>query len=261
VAAVAEMLGFEKELEAGPQSLSPEQRRRLGLARAMVRQPKVYLFDEPFAGLGPNAARRGRAEITKLHQRSSTTIVYTTSDSAEAMALGERTVMINQGVVQQDADASTIFREPANLFVATFFGDPPMNLVRGMVKQERDGFLFSEDGDGTIALRLPDSRFAGAKDFTGKPIVLGIRPEAIEIAFAGADAGQSAASFRALVERAEPRGVATDLYLQTGAHELICRSRRWVDQTEGGHRLQFEIQLGNVHLFDAASGGRIMAKP
>jgi multiple sugar transport system ATP-binding protein len=261
VAAVAAMLGFEKELQASPQSRSPEQRRRLGLARAMVRQPKVYLFDEPFAGLGPDAARRGRAEITKLHQRSSATIVYATSNPAEAMSLGERTVVINQGVVQQDADAATIFQAPANLSVASFFGDPPMNLVRGMVKQERDGFLFSEDGDGTIALRLPDSRLAGAKDFAGKPIVLGIRPEEIEIASAAEDADRSAASFRALVDRAEPRGVETDLYLQTGAHELICRSRRWVDQAEGGHRLQFEIQPGNVHLFDPASGDRIMAEP
>jgi multiple sugar transport system ATP-binding protein len=260
VAAVAEMLGFEKELEAGPQSLSPEQRRRLGLARAMVRQPKVYLFDEPFAGLGPDAARRGRAEITKLHQRSSTTIIYTTSDPAEAMALGERTVVINQGVVQQDADAATIFREPANLFVAGFFGDPSMNLVRGMVKQERDGFLFSEDGDGTIAIQLPVLRFAGAKDFAGKSIVLGIRPEEIEIASSAGDADRSAASFQALVSRAEPRGFETDLYLQTGAHELICRSRRWVDQAEGGRRLHLEIQPGSVHLFDPASGGRIMAK-
>jgi multiple sugar transport system ATP-binding protein len=136
-----------------------------------------------------------------------------------------------------------------------------MNLVRGMVKQERDGFLFSEDGDGTIAIQLPVLRFAGAKDFAGKSIVLGIRPEEIEIASAAGDAGRSAASFRALVERAEPRGVETDLYLQTGAHELICRSRRWIDQTEGGRRLHLEIQPGNVHLFDPASGGRIMAKP
>jgi multiple sugar transport system ATP-binding protein len=261
VAAVAEMLGFEKKLETSPQSLSPEQRRRLGLARAMVRQPKVYLFDEPFAGLGSDGARSGRGEIAKLHQRSSATVVYATSNPAEAMALGERTVVMNQGVVQQDADAATIFREPGNLFVAGFFGDPPMNLVQGMVKLERDGFLFSEDGDGTIAIRLPDSRLAGAKDFAGKPIVLGIRPEAIEIASAAGDAGRSAASFRALVDRAEPRGVETDLYLQTGAHELICRSRRRVDQAEGGCRLQFEIQPGNVHLFDPSSGGRIMAKP
>jgi len=260
VLAVAEMFGLEKELEINPRSLSPEQQRRLGLARALVLQPKVYLFDQPFSGLGPDGARRARAEIRKLHQRSSATIIYATSDPAEAMALGERTVLLEEGVVRQDADALTIFREPADLFVAGFFGDPPMNFIRGTLRQERDGLLFSEDGDGTIAFRLPASRLNGAKDFVGKSIVCGIRPEEIEIASSGAETDRSAVGFRALVERAEPEGTATDLYLQTGAHGLICRSRRWIDPAEGGHRLQFEIQLGNLHFFDPASGRRIMAE-
>jgi multiple sugar transport system ATP-binding protein len=136
-----------------------------------------------------------------------------------------------------------------------------MNLVHGTLKQEREEFLFSEDGDGTIALWLPVSRFAGAKDFLGKPSVLGIRPEEIEIAPSAGDAERSGASFRALVERAEPSGSATDLYLQTGAHALICRSRQWVDQGKGGNRLQFEIQLEKVQLFDPVSGERVTQEP
>jgi multiple sugar transport system ATP-binding protein len=258
VGAVAEMLGIEKLLEANPKSISDEDRQRIALARVMVRQPKVYLFDDPFRGLQPDARMRGRAEIAKLHQRSSTTILYATNDPTEAMALGERTVILDRGGVQQDAAARVVFDAPANLFVARFFGEPPMNLVHGTIKQERDRVLFAESGEGTIAVPLAASRFPGAQELAGKPVVLGFRPGDIEMAAEGAD--RSAATFRALVERTEARGAETDLYLQTGAHELICRSRRWAEQIEGGHRFQFEIQLGKAHLFDPDSGDRIMAE-
>ncbi len=261
VTAVATILGLENELTALPFSLSPEQQRCVGLARAMALQPKVYLFDEPFSGLGPDAVRRGRAEIGKLQQRSSATIIYATSDPVEALAQGERTVIMNQAGPQQDADAATVFREPANLFVAGFFGDPPMNLVRGTLKQERAGLLFSEDGDGTIALRLPASRLRGAENLVGKSVVLGVRPQEIEIASAAGDGDRLAASFRALVARAELSGTGTDLYIQTGAHELICRSRQWGDQGKGGNRLHFAIQLESVHFFEASSGQLILPEP
>jgi multiple sugar transport system ATP-binding protein len=261
VAAVAETLGLRDQLSSQPQSLSPEQQRFVGLARAMVRQPKVYLFDEPFADLQPAAASRGRAAIAALRLRASSTILYATTDPVEALAFGARTVIFDGGVVQQDADAQAIFDEPANLFVAKFFGDPPMNLVHGTLKQERDAVVFSEAGDGTIAIRWPASRFTGAKELAGGPAVLGFRPQAVEIATAAGEANRFSKAFRALVERAEPKGGETDLYLRTGAHELICRSGRWAGQAEGGHRFQFEIELGKTHLFDAVSGSRIMAEP
>jgi multiple sugar transport system ATP-binding protein len=258
VAAVAGLLGLQDHLSANSKSLSREQRRFVGLARTMVRQPKVYLFDEPFVNLERTAASRGRAAIAELRQRSSATILYATSDPAEALALGARTVIMDDGMVQQDGVAQSIFDEPANLFVAKFFGDPPMNLVHGTIKQERDGVTFSETGDGTIAVRLPAARFSGAKELAGRPIILGFRPEAVEIVSAGDGSGTS---FRALVDRAEPRGQETDLYVQTGAHELVCRSGLWAGQGEGGHRFQFEIQLEKAHLFDAASGRRVTLEP
>jgi len=260
VAAVAETLGLQDQLSAKPQSLSPEQQRLVGLARAMVRQPKVYLFDEPFANLDPAAAGRGRAAIATLRLRSSSTILYSTSDPVEALAFGARTVVLEDGAVQQDADMQTIFDEPANLFVAKFFGDPPMNLVHGTLKQERDAVIFSEAGDGTIAIRWPASRFAGAKELTGGPVVLGFRPQAVEIAEVPEEANRASNAFRALVDRAEPKGPETDLYVRTGAHELICRSHRWAGREEAGHRFQFEIELEKTHLFDAVSGGRIMSE-
>lgn len=261
VAAVAETLGLQDQLSAKPQSLSREQQRFVGLARAMVRQPQVYLFDEPFANLDPAAAGRGRAAIAALRLRSSSTILYSTSDPVDALAFGARTVILKEGVVQQDADAQAIFDEPANLFVAKFFGDPPMNLVHGALKPERDAVVFSEAGDGTIAIRWPASRFTGAKELVGGPVVLGFRSQAVEIADASGEANRSSNAFRALVDRAEPKGEETDLYLRTGAHELICRSRRWSRGEESGHRFQFEIELGKTHLFDAVSGKRILSEP
>jgi multiple sugar transport system ATP-binding protein len=261
VAAVAETLGLQDQLSAKPQSLSREQQRFVGLARAMVRQPKVYLFDEPFANLDPAPAGRGRAAIAALRLRSSSTILYSTSDPVEALAFGARTVILKDGVPQQDADAQAIFDEPANLFVAKFFGDPPINLVRGTLKQERDTVSFSESGDGTIAICWSASRFTGAKELNAGPVVLGFRPQDVEIAGAPEEANRSSNAFRALVDRVEPKGAETDLYLRTGAHELICRSHRWAGPGDSGHRLQFEIEPGKTHLFDAVSGGRIMSEP
>src|ERR1041385_575795 len=152
IASVAAALDLEAQLERKAESLSAEQRRLVALARAMVRQPKVYLFDEPFAGLEPTAARRGRAEIVKLYRRSSATIIYATTDPSEALALAERTVVLIDGVVQQDGRSQNIYDAPANLAVARFFGDPPMNLVDGTLKQERNALVFSKAGDGTISV-------------------------------------------------------------------------------------------------------------
>jgi multiple sugar transport system ATP-binding protein len=261
ITTVAETLGLQEQLSASPESLSADERRFLGLARAMVRQPKVYLFDEPFKDLDATAMRCGRTAIAQLRQRSSATIVYAASDLMEALAFGGRTVVLENGVVQQDADARTIFDEPANLFVAKSFEDPPMNLVAGTLKQERDALAFSETGDGTIAIRLPASRFAGASGVTGRPLILGFHPEAVEIANPAETGRASGTSFRALVDRVEPKGAETDLYLRTGAHQLICQSRRWAGQGAGGHRFQFEIDVEKAHLFDAVSGLRLTQGP
>jgi multiple sugar transport system ATP-binding protein len=196
-------------------------------------------------------ASRGRAAIAALQQRSSATIIYATSDPAEALSLGARTVVIAGGTVQQDADAQTVYNSPANLTVAKFFGEPPMNLVHGTVKQERDGFVFVEAGEGTIAVNLPGPRFDGAKDPAGRAAILGFRAESVEIA-SSEGSNRPALGFRAVVERSEPRGAQTDLYLRTGAHELICRTAHWEEGR--GRRLQFAIDLEKASFFDAETG-------
>ena len=261
IGAVASALGLEAELRGNAAQLSREQQLFLGLARAMVRQPKIYLFDEPFADLEPGASRRGRAEIVKLHQRSSATIVYATTVPGEALALGERTVVLADGAVQQDGMPQTIYNAPANLAVARFFGNPPMNLVPGTLKLERNVVVFSEAGDGTISVPLSADQFANASNFVGKPVVLGFRPEDIEIDFATSDGKPALGSFRALVERAEPTGPGADLYLQTGAHALIASSQPWSEAEGGGHRVQFRINPAKAHLFDPATGLRVTQEP
>jgi multiple sugar transport system ATP-binding protein len=177
------------------------------------------------------------------------------------MSMGVRTVVIGRGIVQQDATAELIYKEPANLFVAGFVGNPPMNSIEGTLKQDRDSLLFSEAGDGTIELGLPNSRFARARDFAGRPVILGIRPESLEICSApagGEPVARSSARFRALVDWVEPQGAGTILHLQTGAHRLACRTGSGVDTPDEGIRAQFEVNLEETHLFDAESGVRIM---
>jgi multiple sugar transport system ATP-binding protein len=253
IASVAEELEMQSRLDAPAGSLSAAERLFLGLARAMVRQPRLYLFDHPFANLGPLEASRGRGAIAALQQRSSATIIYATSDPSEALALGARTVIVANAAVQQDADAQTVYDSPTNLAVARFFGEPPMNLVQGTVKRERDKLLFLETGEGTIAVNLSGPGFDGATDLAGKPVVLGFRAESVEIA-SSEGSNRPALGFRAVVERAEPRGAQTDLYLRTGAHKLICRTAGW--EEGGGRRLQFAIDPEKASLFDAETGLR-----
>ena len=256
IAAVAEILKMQDQFEVFPESLSAAEGRLVGLARVMVRQPRVYLFDRPFANLGSADSSRGRAAIAELRQRASATIVYATNDPGEALALGTRTVVIDSGVIQQDADAPTIYHSPANLAVAKFFGDPPMNLVQGTLKRDRDAVTFVEAGEGTITLRLP--LFDAATDLAGKPVTLGFRPESIMIATSSDGSNRSGTSFRAVVDRTEPRGSQTDLYLRTGAHELICRTAAW--DSHGGRRLEFAIGPARAHLFTGETGLRLTSE-
>lgn len=256
VLAAAGLLGLQDSLGRKPESLSGEQRQRIAIARAIALQPKAFLFDRPLATLEPEERARMRHEIVKLHQRLQATMVYTTHDPIEAMALGARVIVMNEGVVQQEGTALSLYEEPANVFVAGLL-DPPMNLIRGTLKQDRDGIVFRESEEGTIELRLPPSRFPGAADFAGGLVLLGVRPEEIEVAENTKNAEQASGRFPALIDLVEAIGRESNLYLQTGAHTLLCRSARQMDHREAGHRSQFELDAEKVRLFDPVSGRRI----
>jgi len=249
----AAILGIEGLLERKPKALSGGQRQRVALGRAIVRQPKVFLFDEPLSNLDAKMRVQMRTEITKLHQKLQATMIYVTHDQVEAMTMGTRIVVMKDGVIQQADEPLRIYHNPANLFVAGFLGSPPMNLVLGRVERDSGGLVFREAGGGpiTVALGNPPGYAACA----GRETTLGVRPEHCELV---ADSETPPAdSFEALVELVEPMGAETYFYLSTGPHQLICRSPAESTHRSDGSRQRFRIQAHRVHLFDLASGDRI----
>jgi multiple sugar transport system ATP-binding protein len=256
VLAVAGILGLQELLEHKSESLSGEQRQRVAIGRAIALQPKVFLFGEPLANLEAKARGQMRNEITKLHQRLQATMIYGTHDSIEAMAMGGRIVVMNDGAIQQIGTARALYDEPENVFVAEFVGSSPMNLIRGTLKPDRDGVFFSEVDEGTIEVRLPIAELPAEQAFLGKPVLLGIRPEQITISESSRTERYSG-SFPAIMDLVEATGGETNLYLRTGAHRFVCRTRRGLDPREAGHRAQFQLNLEKVCLFDPISGRRI----
>jgi len=256
VLAAAGLLGLQELLERKPESLSEEQGQRVAIARAIALQPKVFLFDRVLSTLRAEVRARMRNEIVKLHQRLQITMIFATHDPIEAMAMGGRVIVMKEGVAQQDGTALALYDEPANVFVAGFL-DPPMNLVRGTLKQDREWLVFKEVEDGTIELRLPISEFPGAGDFAGEVVLLGVRPGDIEVAENTKIAEQVPGRFPALIDSVELVGRESNLSLQTGAHTLVCRSQRQIAHEEAGHRSQFKLNAEKVCLFDPVSGRRI----
>jgi multiple sugar transport system ATP-binding protein len=254
--AAAGIVGLQELLKGKPKSLSAEQCQRVAIGRAIALQPRVFLFDEPLANLDARTRRQMRGEIAKLHQRLQATTIYATHDPLEAMAIGGRIVIMNDGVVEQQGTAQTLYDEPANIFVAGFTGSPPMNLVRGVLKQDRDWLLFSEAEDGTIEVRLPISEFPSGGNFVGKPVLLGIRPEGIRMV-ESTKVERYSGGFPAIIDLVEAMGAEANLHLQTGAHALVCRVELGVDHWEAGHRGRFELKMNKLCLFDPISKRRI----
>jgi multiple sugar transport system ATP-binding protein len=254
----AGILGIESLLDRKPKALSGGQRQRVAVGRAIVRQPKVFLFDEPLSNLDAKMRVQMRTEITKLHQRLQATMIYVTHDQIEAMTMGDRIVVMNEGVVQQNDAPLTLYNNPVNLFVAGFLGSPPMNFISGTLKQDDEKIRFSEIEGGTIEVAFPAAERPSAREFIGKEMILGIRPEDLEVATFSRKEGKALGiGFPAIVDIVEPMGAETNLYLQSGAHTLVCRSQGAFDHGEAGRRLQFEMNLSKAHLFDPLSTNRL----
>lgn len=255
VLAAAEIVGLHEQLEHKAKSLSSEQCQRLALARAIALQPKVFLFDEPLLGLEAKTRAQMRDEIRKLRQRLQITMIYATHDPAEAMTMGDRLVVLNDGAIQQEGTASEIYDEPENTMVAQFVGSPQMNLIRGTLKPDGDSFLFSEIEGGTIETRLPVARFSSGHTLAGKPVLLGIRPEEIAVSELPKKERYSG-HFAAIIDFVEMTSGQTDFHLQTGAHRVICRGSAMANDRDGGHRGQFQLNSGKARLFDPETGRR-----
>jgi multiple sugar transport system ATP-binding protein len=256
VTEAAAILGIQGWLDRKPGALSACERQRAAVARAVVRQPKVFLFDEPLANFDAGVRAQLRAELIKLHQNLQATMIYATRDQADAMAMADRIVVMNQGVIQQTGIPGALYREPDNLFVAGFLGRPPMNLLRGKLRESGDALIFKEGEGGVIELKLPPR--AEARAFAGREVIAGIRPEDIVIATDLQGAQRPATQrFQCLVDLAEPMGAEANVHLQTGAHTLVCRTGTPIGNDEAGHRMRFDIDPARVHFFDPETARRL----
>ena len=248
----AETLGITDYLQRRPKELSGGQRQRVAVGRAIVRKPKVFLFDEPLSNLDAKMRVQMRTEIKRLHHKLETTMIYVTHDQVEAMTMGDRICVMKDGLIQQVADPLTIYEKPANLFVAGFIGTPPMNLFHGRLERTGKTFCFT---DGDINLALPASWNKVAEQQGDKPVVFGVRPE--NIGHKDAAAELSSPKLRARVEVVEPMGAETNLNLKTEHASLIAtvdpHIRPKVDEI-----IELPIDLSMAHLFDAESEKMIL---
>ncbi len=243
----AEILGITELLDRRPKALSGGQRQRVAVGRAIVRQPKVFLFDEPLSNLDAKLRVQMRTEISKLHTRLQSTMIYVTHDQVEAMTMGDRIVVMLDGVIQQVAPPLELYNHPVNRFVAGFIGSPPMNMIEGKLIAE-NGALFFVDEKATIKLQTPKSREATLEAYADKPITLGIRPEQLLDNLAQQE--KPGVSINAMVEVVEPMGSEINLYLSVGGQSLTARIHSDAPpEVEKPHILDVDMEA--THFFDA----------
>jgi len=250
VARVAKLLQIEPLLERKPSQLSGGQQQRVAMGRALARRPKIYLFDEPLSNLDAKLRVEMRTEIKLMHQRLKTTTVYVTHDQIEAMTLGDKVAVMKDGVIQQFGTPHEIYNNPANLFVASFIGSPPMNFVPLRIRQ-RDGrwvgVLNSEQG--SCELPLPITSDDGLRD---RELILGIRPEQIGLA----GVGTADFSLAVNIEVVEPTGPDTLVVFTLNQVKACCRLMP--DQAPRvGETLNLQFDPRKALLFDAQTGERL----
>ena len=241
---VATMLGLDSLLARKPAQLSGGQRQRVAMGRAVVRRPKVFLFDEPLSNLDAKLRVQMRTEIKALHQRLRTTSVYVTHDQVEAMTMADRIVVMHDGRVEQIGTPLELYDRPVNLFVAGFIGSPAMNFIDGTLRRE-DGRAWIETKEHMM---LPVPGNAAGRD--GQAVVYGIRPEHLAIAGDGAD------GVKATVQVVEPTGAETFVYAELGATQLCAVFTERYD-FRAGATIRLAPRRDLVHLFDAQSGRKL----
>ncbi|MCU7650444.1 ABC transporter ATP-binding protein [Pseudomonas piscis] len=250
VARVAKLLQIEHLLARKPGQLSGGQQQRVAMGRALARRPKIYLFDEPLSNLDAKLRVEMRTEMKLMHQRLKTTTVYVTHDQIEAMTLGDKVAVMKDGIIQQFGTPQQIYNDPANLFVASFIGSPPMNFIP-LRLQRREGRLLALLDSGQARCELPlGPRDAGLEE---REVILGIRPE--QIALAPVEAN-GLPSIRAEVEVVEPTGPDTLVFVTLNGTKVCCRLAP--DQAPAaGQNLTLQFDPARVLLFDAQSGERL----
>jgi multiple sugar transport system ATP-binding protein len=240
----AQILGIEGLLERKPKALSGGQRQRVAVGRAIVRKPKVFLFDEPLSNLDAKLRVQMRTEISKLHSRLHATMIYVTHDQVEAMTMGDRIVVLKDGLIQQVADPMTLYDSPVNKFVAGFIGSPAMNFIDGRLTDNKGLFL----DEGTFKAKVPEHMEDRLRPYAGKDVVFGVRPEAIHEKTMSELAGEKA-GFKATVEVVEPMGNETIVYVTTGQSPLVARLIAG-REIKPNSEIELFIDMRRVHFFD-----------
>ncbi|PYZ78685.1 sugar ABC transporter ATP-binding protein [Citrobacter koseri] len=235
----AQILGLRDYLKRKPGALSGGQRQRVALGRAIVREAGVFLMDEPLSNLDAKLRVQMRAEISKLHQKLNTTIIYVTHDQTEAMTMATRIVIMKDGIVQQVGAPKMVYNHPANMFVAGFIGSPAMNFIRGAI----DGDKFVTE---TLKLTIPDDKLNALikQGHEHKAVVMGIRPEDIH------PEKQDGNSITARISVAELTGAEFMLYTTVGGHELVVRAGAIKDYS-AGENITIHFDMAKCHFFDA----------
>ncbi len=246
----AKLLGIEHLLRRKPGALSGGQRQRVALGRAIVRNPRVFLFDEPLSNLDAGLRLTTRAELKSLHQRLRTTTIYVTHDQAEAMSLGTRVCVVRDGEIQQTAGPMEVYERPVNKFVAGFLGTPPMNFFAGDLKLKNDTAYFAIGND---TVRLPQRLKNVLRDYYDKQMVLGVRPENIS---PQQSPGLTDNTISAMVNVIEPVGSRTDAYLTHTSGQKFIAGIDPHTTLEVNDNVKLYFDFEKIHIFEPEETGR-----
>jgi multiple sugar transport system ATP-binding protein len=246
----AEILGIQEYLNRKPRQLSGGQRQRVALGRAIVRHPQVFLFDEPLSNLDAKLRVQMRVELKKLHVRLGTTAVYVTHDQVEAMTLGDRVVVMRDGVVQQVGEPLQLYNQPANRFVAGFIGSPAMNFITVTAAENGGAIWLANSG---LRIKVPAAYADRLRDHVGRELTLGVRPEDLRLA---SSTDSSEMSFDSVVEVIEQLGSETLLDVKVGPNAMVAAVAPMT-----GPRIRDQIRLSlnpeRLHFFDSKTGAAV----
>ncbi|MCL5961832.1 MAG: ABC transporter ATP-binding protein [Chloroflexi bacterium] len=244
---VAEILGIDALLKRKPKQLSGGQRQRVAVGRAIVREPKVFLMDEPLSNLDAKLRVQTRAELVKLHNRLQTTVIYVTHDQVEAMTMGSRIAVMKDGILQQLDTPQNLYEHPANLFVAEFIGSPSMNFFDAqLVGRSSEMSLRNE----AFELRVPQTRNQKLGERLGKDVIVGIRPEHISERTNGSAAEEG--TVKAKIDVVEPLGSEAIVYLKAGRTGFVARTS-YRPELRIGQDIEVTLNMDRIHVFDPSS--------
>lgn len=249
VVETAKLLGIDSMLDRKPKQLSGGQRQRVALGRAIVRNPKVFLFDEPLSNLDAKLRVQMRAEIVKLHRKLKTTMIYVTHDQVEAMTMADKIVVMKDGVIQQIDSPLNLYNKPVNLFVAGFIGSPSINQVRGRIVEE-DGRYYLDEG--SFNLLIPPEAVDALKPYRDTVVILGIRPEDLYDS-ANDQNAETPRRIEVFCEVVEPMGNEFIVYLRVGETRLIGRFDPRI-RPDVETKMKVTFDMSRVHFFDPETG-------